>query len=325
MNRRFPHVTAVVPVLTEVGGLAATHAAHTQALRGVADRFELIYVVDGPLPQARATLHELKRQGEPIDVLMFPQPFGESAALSVGLQAAKAETVVTLPAEPQLDPDDLGHLLAGLERADIVVGRRSHVMEASSGRGYKLDMLVNRLFGTALRDIRSPIRAFRLTAARELLLYGNQYRFVPLLAQGQGFVVAEVDVRTRRQTEVGRSGILPFDVSLTLDVLTVFFLLRFMRKPFRFFGGFGLTVLAVGVLLTAWLVFARLFLGVPLVDRPALIMSTLLIVLGIQVASVGLIGEIVTFTYAKDVKDYRVERLVEPEPGSAASREPVNA
>ena len=96
-------------------------------------------------------------------------------------------------------------------------------------------------------------------------------------------------------------------------MIAVFFLLRFLRKPFRFFGGFGFAVLMVGILITAWVVGARLFFGIPLGDRPALILSTLLVVLGIQIISVGLIGEIISFTYAKDIKDYRVDRVVEPD------------
>jgi hypothetical protein len=108
--------------------------------------------------------------------------------------------------------------------------------------------------------------------------------------------------------------LLPVDVSLVLDVVTIYFLLRFVRKPFRFFGGFGFTVLTLGALFTAWLVVTRLLFGVPLVDRPALVLSTLMIVLGIQIISVGLIGEIVAFTYAKNVRDYRVDRIVGPSP-----------
>ena len=320
MTSRLASLTAVVPVLHEASGLEETHAYYRRALETAAERVRIVYVVDGPLPQTRTTLRTLKRRGEPIDVLMFPQPFGEAAALSVGLQAADADAVVTMPAEPQLDADDLPLLLAGLQRADVVIGRRSHMMDESRGRGSKLDALVNRIFKTSMRDVRSPVRALSGEAARELIFYGNQYRFVPLMAQSQGFVVTEVDVRTRRAgRRPGR--ILPLDLSLVLDLCTMYFLLRFMRKPFRFFGGFGFTVLALGLVLTAWLIVGRLFLGVPLVDRPALILTTLLVVLGIQVISVGLIGEIVTFTYAKDIKDYRVERLVDAE--TARAPEPI--
>jgi hypothetical protein len=241
---------------------------------------------------------------------------GEAAALSVGLQAATGEVVMTLTAEPHIDDADLPRLVQALATADLVVARRSHVMAESRGRGRKLDHLVNRLFKTTLRDMRSTVRAMRADVAGELTLYGNQFRFLPLLAQAQGFRVTEVDVTSVRPKRTSGS-LLPFDPSLLLDVIAVFFLLRFLRKPFRFFGGFGFAVLMVGILITAWVVGARLFFGIPLGDRPVLILSTLLVVLGIQIISVGLIGEIISFTYAKDIKDYRVERLVEPEQARA--------
>ncbi len=325
-------LTAVVPVLRDAPGLAAAQARYAATLAPAAERVDFVYVVDGHLPLALGSLRELKRRaGGTVEVLCFPQAMGEAAALSVGLQAAAGEVVVTLPAEPQVEDADLPRLVEAVAAggADLAVARRSHVMEESGGRGRKLDALVNRLFRTDLRDIRSAARAMRPDVARELTLYGNQFRFLPLLAQAQGFRVAEVDVRsTRPSAESSGGGLLPFDPSLVLDVVAIFFLLRFMRKPFRFFGGFGFAVLALGLVLTAWLVAARLFLGVQLVDRPALVLSTLMVVLGIQIISVGLIGEIISFTYAKDVKDYRVERLVEPEEGppsapTPAGREPA--
>jgi CTP:molybdopterin cytidylyltransferase MocA len=309
---RSPSLTAVVLVLEDTAELAATHARYAKALEPAAERVDFVYVVDGQLPQAVSALRELRRKALSVEVLCFPTAMGEAAALSVGLQAAAGEVVMTLPAEPRVEEDDLLRLVAALDSADLVIGRRSHVMEESRGRGRKLDHLVNRLFGTGLKDIRSTIRAMRADVARELTLYGNQFNFLPLLAQAQGFRTVEVDIRCRRPATAAK-GLLPFDPSLVLDVIAVFFLLRFLRKPFRFFGGFGFAVLVLGLLMTAWLVGARLFLDMPLGERPALILSTLLVVLGIQIISVGLIGEIISFTYAKDVKDYRVERLVEPE------------
>jgi CTP:molybdopterin cytidylyltransferase MocA len=316
---RSPSLTAVVLVLEDTAELAATHARYAKALEPAAERVDFVYVVDGQLPQALSALRELRRKALAVEVLCFPTRMGEAAALSVGLQAATGEVVMTLAAEPRVEDADLLRLVAALDGADLVVGRRSHVMEESRGRGRKLDHLVDRLFGTGLKDIRSTTRAMRADVARELTLYGNQFNFLPLLAQAQGFRVVEVDIRCRRPATAAK-GLLPFDPSLILDVIAVFFLLRFLRKPFRFFGGFGFAVLVLGLLLTAWLVGARLFFDVPLGERPALILSTLLIVLGIQIISVGLIGEIISFTYAKDVKDYRVERLVEPEQARARER-----
>ena len=214
----------------------------------------------------------------------------------------------TLTPEVQVAPDLLPRLLEALDGTDLVVARR---LFEEPPRRRKFDQAVNALFGTSLHDIRCGVRAMRAEVAKELTIYGNQHRFLPLLAQAQGFSVREIDlpaVRAGNRAPRTRG----LDASLLLDVITVYFLLRFLKKPFRFFGGFGFAVLAVGALFTAWLVISRLFFGVPLVDRPALVLTTLMVVLGIQIISVGLIGEIVAFTYAKDIKDYRVDRVVEP-------------
>jgi hypothetical protein len=149
----------------------------------------------------------------------------------------------------------------------------------------------------------------RRRVAEELVLYGSQERFLPLLAQAQGFKVVELALPMAPGTGLRRQ--LGIEPTLVLDALTVVFLLRFLKKPFRFFGGIGLAVLAAGALATAWLVFTRLFLGVPLADRPALILSTLLVVLGIQIIAVGLIGEIITFAHAREIDDYKIDRIVE--------------
>jgi len=191
--------------------------------------------------------------------------------------------------------------------ADIVTLARR--VPGQVGHG-KLERLLDILLQSRFEDVRSPIRAMRARAAAELNLYGNQHHFLPLLAQAQGFTVEELPAPApgRAAPGLARAGAWP---SLLLDIVSLFFLLKFLKKPFRFFGGFGFLTLALGGLATAWLVFERLALGVPLGDRPALILSTLLIVLGIQIIAVGLIGELVTFAWAREAKDYKVDRIVE--------------
>ena len=319
---RIELISAVIVVARDSDDIAAAHRAYRPALARLGRPLEMIYVVDGPQPRAMQALRALKAAGEPIEILSFATPFGESAALTVGFRHAAGDVVFTLTPEVQIAPDLLSRLLDALEGTDLVVARR--VFEDPPKRR-KFDGAVNVLFGTSLQDIRCGVRAMRAEVAKELTIYGNQYRFLPLLAQAQGFAVRELDLPAARSGK-GTPRTLGLDASLLLDVVTIYFLLRFVKKPFRFFGGFGFAVLAVGGLLTAWLVVARLFFGVPLVDRPALVLTTLMIVLGIQIISVGLIGEIVAFTYAKDIKDYRVDRVVEPtDEVPAPSREPAPA
>lgn len=300
-------LVAVIPVCREPGDLAATIERYHAELVRLDPGVRFVVVLDGALPRARAALRTLRRQGRPIEVLALPQPMGEAAALAVGLGSAGAGRVLTLPAEILIEPADLQDLLAGLEQHDMVVAARG---DGAGGLGSgKLDRLLRLLFGVSFRDVRSPVRALRDGIAGELHPYGNQHRFLPLLAQAQGLKVGEIVARPTAGSR--RSSPLHADWSALMDVLTIYFLLRFLKKPFRFFGGFGFSLLALGGLITLWLVAVRVVWGIPLADRPALVLSTLMIVLGLQIIAVGLIGEIIAFTYTRDLKDYRVERLVE--------------
>lgn len=320
---RIELISVVIPVDVDLDDVATAYRSYRQALGGLGKPVEFIYVLDGPKPKAREALRALRDAGEPIEILSFATPFGMAAALTVGFRHAAGDVVFTLTAYPEVVAQGLPRLLKELNSADLVVARR--VPEGGAApKSRKFDNTVNALFGTALRDIRCPVRAMRAEVAKELVIYGNQHRFLPLLAQAQGFAVKELDLVARHPPRLG-SKLFPADLSLLLDVVTIYFLLRFVRKPFRFFGGFGFAILAVGGLFTAYLVFARLFLGVPLVDRPALVLTTLMVVLGIQIISVGLIGEIVAFTYAKEVRDYRVDRIVGPEGDEPVETAPVVA
>ncbi|MCB1884884.1 MAG: glycosyltransferase [Geminicoccaceae bacterium] len=300
-------LSVVVPVLADRADLAATHRAYEKALKDLGRPLQVIYVVDGDQPASVEGLRALKRGGAPIEVLAHAHPFGEATALTTGFRHARGGLVMTLPAEPGVDLDGLARLVDAASRYDVVVGvRRGGPDEPARNR--KMERVASRLFGKDYKDLRSNVRVLRKEVADELTLYGNQQAFLPLLAETLGFTTGEVDIEVRRQARRRAQAPKP---SVLLDLVTAYFLIRFMKKPFRFFGGFGLGVLALGVLVTGWLVLARLFFDVPLLDRPALILSTLMVVLGIQIIAVGLIGEIVTFAYTKEQRDYRVDRIVE--------------
>ena len=305
-----PVLSVVVPVTVEDPAVASHHARHMDALRGQGE-VEFIYVLDGDLPVTAAALETLV-QNHPgqLRVLVFNQPFGEAAALSVGFKHARAEKILTLVSDPQVDPADLPGLVQALDQADLVVAKRVGAIGGSVFGSGKMEWALKRLLASPFADLRCRVRAIRKPVTEEIVLYGHQHRFLPLMALRNGFKVVERDVRPGDGQRIRETNA-PIDYSLILDVVTVFFLLKFLKKPFRFFGGFGLAVLGLGLLGTLWLIFSRLFLGVPLVDRPALILSSLMIVLGVQIIAVGLIGEIVTFAYTKDMRDYRIDRIIE--------------
>lgn len=301
-------LSIVVPISRDQPDLATLHATYKKALEAPDRALQFIYVVDGPLETALTSLRTLKRGGEPIEILHHAHSFGEAAALTTGFRHAKGERIITLSEEITVKPAELGKLLAAAETDDVVVARRMPPDGRGPGKQRKFEYAANLLFGRRFNDLRASVRVMRRAVTDEITLYGHQHYFIPLIAETHGFTVREVEVDADRTHEKAHAG--P-NLPLVLDLITAFFLIRFIKRPFRFFGGFGFSVLAIGGLVTAYLVFARLFLGEALVDRPALILSSLMIVLGIQIISVGLIGEIITFSFTKEHKDYKVERIVD--------------
>lgn len=300
-------LSIVVPIKRDHPDLAPLHAAYRQALEAQGRSLQFIYVVDGPLEASLASLRTLKRQGEPIEILYHAHSFGEATALTTGFRHARGERIMTLSEELTVKPAELGKLLAASANHDVVIARRMPSEGGAPAKPRKFEYAANLLFGRRFSDLRASARVISQAVAEEITLYGHQHYFLPLIAETHGFTVKEVEVNAeRRQRARGH-----LDLSLVLDLITAFFLIRFIKRPFRFFGGFGFLVLTVGSLITAYLVVDRLVFGAALVDRPALILSSLMIVLGIQIISVGLIGEIITFSFTKDHKDYKVERIVD--------------
>jgi hypothetical protein len=153
----------------------------------------------------------------------------------------------------------------------------------------------------------------------EISLYGDQHRFIPVLASRQGFRTAEIDIRQSNKDVFDGSYRAREYAHSLLDIFTVFFLVRFTKKPLRFFGMIGATTFSAGVLITLWLVIERFFMGVSLADRPALLLSSLLIVLGMQVFAIGLLGELMIFTHAREMKDYKIDQVIEATPERAST------
>lgn len=301
-------LSVVIPVLGGSVDLAITHNVYRESLEGRGWMLQFVYVVDGDNSKALDQLRNLKASGADLQILHLPHRHGGATALSIGFRYANGERIMTLPDIPQVSGEPLARLLEASHDHDLTVARRIRL--ENEGKEGKFEAVVRMLLGSEFKDLRSPVRVLNKCVADEVSLYGEQQNFLSLIAQSHGFSVQEVDTRV----EAPSSGVAKHfrrKPNLILDVVNAFFLIKFVRKPFRFFGGFGLSVLALGLLFTSYLVASRLFFDVPLLDRPALILSSLMVVLGIQILSVGLIGEIITFAFTKDHRDYKVERVVD--------------
>jgi len=310
--RESVELSVIVPVTERYEDPLKTYAAYKRALGATGLTFEFLYVLDGPFPDVVERLAALKDQGEPIKYIAFTKWFGEATALTVGCRLSTGRLVMTLPAYQQIDPDYLPQLVSALDDKAMVVARRDRAVDSTINRVQAgvFNLILGRMLRVRFGDLGCGVRLFRREVLDEVTIYGDQHRFLPLLAERQGFKVDEVTLpqagsdRTTRVYSVGTY------LRRLLDIFAIYFLLKFTRKPFRFFGTIGLMTSAAGVLAAAVLIFQRLFMDVALADRPAFILAMLLIVVGVQIIAVGLIGEIIIFTRAKGSHEYWIEKII---------------
>jgi hypothetical protein len=330
VNRIAVEVSVIVPVGARQSPLDDLYADYKFGLAGLGVPFEFIFVLDGPQPAYEKSLARLVAQGEPITVVCLSRYFGEATALMVGFEHAAGTIVFTLPGYAQVEASAFEALYRALDTADLAVGHREPratrwFQTLRRGVFHGLLRLVTRL---QFRDLGCSVRAMRRKVLEEICLYGDQQRFLPVLAERQGFRVAEIAVRQSMndrhdQIYAPRNYMRGF-----LDIFTVFFLVRFTKKPLRFFGMIGLVTFSVGILELLYLVFDRVWFASPLADRPALLLASLMIVLGVQIFALGLLGELIIFTHAGGNKDYQVDRVIQysdagPLPAKSAAVAPA--
>jgi glycosyltransferase involved in cell wall biosynthesis len=301
-----------MPIAGRADDLQTLLREYDDGFSGTGESYEIIVVVDGH-PEWMDDLRAAAATNPRLRIIVLARRFGEAAALAAGFDAARGEFIVTLPAYYQVAPSEIPKLIAeaaGGEDMLTAVRWPRHGNAFDKLRRDVFHWLFRFTSGMSYRDLGCGVRLFRRAVASEITLYGDQHRFFPALAARRGFRVREVElaqspkdwVRTRYRTSAYLHGV--------LDVLTVFFLVRFTKKPLRFFGGIGFAAFGMGALFTAFLIFQRLVFGMGLADRPALLLSSLLIVLGVQTFALGLIGELIIFTHASRMKEYTIRSII---------------
>ncbi|MEW6746365.1 MAG: glycosyltransferase [Planctomycetota bacterium] len=318
-RRKLPHTTGIdVSCVIPVGPEGADfheiiqRFGHEFGRRGATSEF--IFVLDGApdslFEEYRKAKEELDRkhpEGPSLQILTFNQAFGESIALSAGFKVARGHVVISLPPYLQIEPRDIHNVLDAIAAgADVVTCCRYPRVDPALNRlqSWIFNLLMRLLTGVRVHDLNCIVRAMRRRVFDGVTVQGDMYRFLPVLAHRAGYSVSEVRVRHLR--ERGRWGFFGIGVYIrrVLDVATLLFLTKFTRKPLRFFGLAGGFFSLLGVSICAGLALQ----GKPLSDRPLLILGVLLIVLGVQTFFIGFVAEIIIFTQARNLKDYKVDR-----------------
>jgi glycosyltransferase involved in cell wall biosynthesis len=305
-------ISVIVPITERHDDLFEIVEEYKTALNGLNVPYEMIVVVDGPFEKAYRYLKTMRSEGENLTIIKQARTFGESTAIMAGFRKATGNVILLVPAYHQVEMTELSKILNGLDGSDMVVVRRwprrdSRLNQFQTNLFHRI---VHFMAGNVASDIGCGVRLFRREILEEIKLYGDLHRFLPLLAHQQGFKIREVDISQSSKEKRLRTYPMGVYLRRLIDLLTVFFLIKFTKKPLRFFGLTGTAVLVTGLAITGYLVVGRLFFNMGLSDRPLFLIGILFVVLGLQIFAIGLIGEIIIFTHAREIKDYKVEEII---------------
>lgn len=305
-------ISAIVPVGMRRDDVPRLLDEYARGLEQAGVDFEIIVVLDGPCGDLAMQLASLVASRPWLRLVELSRDFGESAALTAGFDVARGRAILTLPAYYQVVPAELGKLVAVGRDTDMAVAVR-WPRAGSAAEGWRRNAfhgLLGFVTGQRYRDLGCGVRLLKREVVDEIPLYGERHRFYPTLARSRGFHVEEVELAQSPHDDFrGRYRFREY-LHRLLDILTLFFLVRFTKKPLRFFGTIGFLVGALGVIFLAVLIVQRLFFDISLADRPALLVSSLMVVLGVQIFALGLIGELIIFTHARELKEYAVRRVI---------------
>lgn len=311
-----PDVSVVVPVYDEADSLTELAREIRSVCEGAGYRFEVWFVDDGSQDTSWQVIETLHKGDARIAGLRLRRNYGKSAALALGFKEARGNYVVTMDADLQDVPAEIPGLIARIEEGfDLVSGWKKTRRDPLSKRlPSKFFNRVTRIIsGVRLHDFNCGLKAYRREVVKSVRVYGELHRYIPLLAKWEGYDrISEVVVEHRaRRYGHSKFGLDRF-VKGFLDLISVTFLTRFAIRPMHFFGAFGTLAFFIGFVLSLWLSIDKIAFGNPVGDRPLLLLGALMMVVGVQMFTTGLLGEMIVRPGMERTDSYRVMATLPP-------------
>jgi len=304
-------ISVVVPVYNEEKNVKILSREILTVLKNLKKPFEIIFVDDGSTDKTFQTLKVISN----IKVIRLWRNFGQTAALSAGIDESRGQYIITLDGDLQNDPKDIPKLLKKIEEGyGLVNGWRYQRNDSLFKKipSWVANTLISVVSGVKFHDYGCTLKAFRAQVVKDLRLYGEMHRFIPALAFWQGINMVEIKVRHRKR----KYGVSKYGLGRTprviLDLVTIKFLLSYFYQPMKIFGLIGLLFIFIGFLISSYLAFQRIFLGLALGNRPVLLLGVFLMIVGIQFLGIGLLSEIMVRVYYEVKKDrpYRIREVI---------------
>jgi len=313
-----PEISIVVPIFNEAPNLKLLVESVLEVMRPLGRAFELILIDDGSTDESREILRAMKDGIPELRVVVLRRNFGQSAAMTAGFDHARGEIIVSMDGDLQNDPHDISHMIASLEEGgyDLVSGWRKKRHDPFFSKRLPsliANWLISWATGIKLHDYGCMLKAYRGDVARQLFLYGELHRFIPVFVSLYGSRIIE-KVVTHHPRSKGKS---KYGIGRTyrvlLDLLLILFFQKFATRPLQFFGLNGGILFGVGFVIELYLVWLKLWRGEDIGGRPLLLLGVLLIITGIVLAGLGLLGELVIRTYyeSSGKRVYAVREVLE--------------
>jgi glycosyltransferase involved in cell wall biosynthesis len=313
------HLSLVIPVFNEEASLPSLFEQICDAMKPVTDSWQVVFVDDGSTDTSLEILRSLAvREPAHVQVIVFRRNFGQTAAISAGLDYSQGEIMVLLDADLQNDPQDIPLLLRKLDEGyDVVSGWRKSRQDNPITRilpSVVANALISAVTGVHLHDYGCTLKAYRRSALEGFRLYGEMHRFIPVFAHSIGARITEIPVRHHPRRHGKANYGLDRTLKVILDLITAKFLLGYSNKPMRLFGGVGLGLIFGGSAFLLYLFVRRLLQGVPVLGSPVFQLAIMLLILGTQSILMGLMAELLARTYHESQKKltYTVRETIPP-------------
>jgi glycosyltransferase involved in cell wall biosynthesis len=301
VKTRVPYISLVLPVYDEEENIAAQYDKLVKALYQLGYSFEMIFVDDGSSDASPDILRGLAAKDKNLKLILFRRNFGQTAAMSAGIDFASGEIIVLMDSDLQNDPEDIGKLVERINDGyDVVSGWRTRRRDRFFSRkipSWIANRLISWVTGIKLHDLGCSLKAYRSDILKEVNLYGEMHRFIPVHASWVGARITEVPVNHHPR----RFGNSKYGIKRTfkvmLDLITVKFLGEYSTKPIYFFGSIGFTLMLGGILVFILVFLMKVYLNHSMIRNPLLLLTVMLVILSILFINIGILAEIMIRIY----------------------------
>jgi glycosyltransferase involved in cell wall biosynthesis len=305
-------ISYIVSVFNFADSIEALYQSSKDVLEEMGRSYEFVFVDDGSTDETYEKLLQLANKDACVRVIKMRSTFGEASTLEAALKHTCGEQIVYLSGRVRVNPQEIPKFLKRLdEGVDLIVGWRNPRRDSLLNRliSWIFNRMVSRICKVKLHDINSGVIVTSREVFQKIQFYGDLYNFIPVLAVQQGYKTSEEKIEQLPGSF--RTSRYPNEyLHRFLDIITVFFLTRYSKKPIHFLGFVGTVFMILGGIIEIYLFIYRILGMGPIAGRPLLILGALLLVIGIQMISIGLLGEMIIFTHAGEIEDYNIQEII---------------